>query len=63
MDWKRKLTSRKFWIAVIGFVTALCIAFNVDQGSIEKIVALVMAFGELIAYILAEGWADGSRGE
>ena len=23
IDWKRKLTSRKFWMAVIGFVTGL----------------------------------------
>lgn len=60
MDWKRKLTSRKLWIALIGFVTALCVAFNVDADSIEKVVALVMAFGELIAYIIAEGWADSA---
>lgn len=63
MDWKKKLTSRKMWMALIGFVTALCIALNVDQGSIEKIVALVMAFGELIAYIVAEGFVDGKREE
>lgn len=63
MDWKKKLTSRKFWVAVIGFITALCVAFNVDQGSVEKIVALVMAFAELIAYIVAEGMIDTAREE
>lgn len=61
MDWKKKLTSRKLWVAIIGFVTALCIALHVDTDSIEKIVALIMAFGELIAYIIAEGFVDGKR--
>lgn len=61
MDWKKKLTSRKLWVAIIGFATALCIALNVDADSIEKIVALIMAFGELIAYIIAEGFVDGKR--
>ena len=57
----RKLTSRKFWIALIGFITALLVAFNVDSGSVEKITSIIMSFGSLIAYILAEGFADGSN--
>ena len=28
----RKLTSRKFWVALIGFITALLVAFNVYSG-------------------------------
>ena len=57
----RKLTSRKFWVALIGFITALLVAFNVDSGSVEKITSIIMSFGSLIAYILAEGFADGSN--
>lgn len=57
----RKLSSRKFWVALIGFITALLVAFNVDSGSVEKITSLIMSFGSLIAYILAEGFADGSN--
>lgn len=60
-DWKRKLTSRKFWLALVGFVTALLLAFNVDSGSVEQITSIVMSFGSLIAYIFAEGWADGGN--
>ena len=59
----RKLTSRKFWLALIGFVTALLVAFNVDSGSVEKITSIIMSFGSLIAYILAEGFADGGGNE
>jgi len=59
----RKLTSRKFWLALIGFITALLIAFNVDSASVEKITSIIMAGGSLIAYILAEGFADGANKE
>lgn len=57
---KKKLTSRKLWLAVIGFVTALLVAFGVDELKIEQICALIGALGTLCAYIFAEGYADGS---
>lgn len=57
----RKLTSRKFWIALVGFITALLIAFNVDQGSIEQIASIIMSFASLIAYIVAEGLIDANN--
>ena len=28
IDWKRKLTSRKWWLALTGFITGLIIAFG-----------------------------------
>lgn len=58
MELKRKLTSRKFWLAVIGFVTPLLTAFNVAEGEITQVTAIIMAGGTLIAYILAEGFTD-----
>lgn len=63
IDWIRKLTSRKFWVAVIGFVTALLVAFNVDAGSIEQVTSIIMSFASLIAYILAEGFIDATNKE
>ena len=63
VDWIKKLTSRKFWVALFGFITALLVAFKVDSGSVEQMTAIVMSFGSLIAYIFAEGWADGSNKE
>ena len=63
IDWKRKLTSRKFWIALIAFITALLVAFNVDAGSVEQITSIIMSFGSLIAYILSEGFVDASNKE
>lgn len=61
IDWIKKLTSRKFWVALIGFITALLVAFNVDAGTIEHITSIIMAFATLISYILAEGFVDASR--
>ena len=60
INWKRKLTSRKFWLAVIGFVTALLVAFNVDKLTVEQVVAIISALGTLVAYIIGEGMTDAA---
>jgi hypothetical protein len=54
----RKLTSRKFWVAVVGFVTAIIMVFKVESITAEQADILVMAFGTLMAYILGEGFTD-----
>lgn len=61
IDWKQKLSSRKFWLAVIGFVTAVMYGFNVADASIEKVTSIIMSGSVLIAYILAEGYVDANR--
>lgn len=61
IDWKSKLTSRKFWTAVIGFITAIMIAFNVPDLTIEQVTAIVTAGATLIAYIIGEGMVDAAR--
>jgi lipopolysaccharide export LptBFGC system permease protein LptF len=58
VNWKTKLASRKFWVAVVGFVTALALAFGADSASVEKITGIIMAGATLIAYILGESWID-----
>lgn len=63
IDWKRKLTSRKFWVALVGFITALLVAFKLEEAVIAQVAAVIMAFGTLISYILAEGWIDAKREE
>jgi uncharacterized membrane protein len=61
INWKQKLTSRKFWAALIGFVTALLVAFGADNLTIEQVVALITAMSSLIAYIIGEGMVDTAR--
>lgn len=58
IDWKRKLTSRKFWVAVVGFVTPLMTMLNVSDSTAVQVTALIMSGGTLIAYILGEGITD-----
>jgi uncharacterized membrane protein len=61
INWKQKLTSRKFWAAAIGFVTALMVAFGVDDLTIEQVIGLITAASTLIAYIIGEGMVDVAR--
>ena len=60
MDWKRKLTSRKFWVAVAEFVTMLVIALGTDQDTAVQVSALIMAGAAVIAYIVGEGLIDAA---
>ena len=50
IDWKRKLSSRKFWTAASAFICALCILFGVDQMTVEKLAATVSALGVMAIY-------------
>ena len=61
INWKQKLTSRKFWAAVTGFVTAILVAFKVDELTIEQVVSVISASAILIAYIIGEGMVDVAR--
>lgn len=63
IDWKRKLTSRKFWAAVADFVGMLLIALHVADDTATQVTALIMAGAGVVAYILGEGLADAGRAE
>ena len=60
MDWKTKLTSRKFWAAIANFVTMLIIALGGAEQTATRITALIMAGAGVIAWIVAEGMADAA---
>ena len=61
VDWKLKLTSRKFWAAVTGFVSAILIVFKVDNLTIEQVISVISACSVLIAYIIGEGLIDSAK--
>jgi len=61
INWKQKLSSRKFWFALIGFITPWLVMFNVDPEKIDMITSMIMSGASLIAYILAEGFIDANR--
>ena len=60
IDWKAKLTSRKFWAAVCTFVANLLIAFKGSQETATQVTALIMAGAAVIAYIIGEGLVDAA---
>jgi hypothetical protein len=60
IDWKRKLTSRKFWTAIAGFVSMLTVAFGGTESQATQITALIMAGAAVVAYIIGEGLADAA---
>ena len=59
IDWKKKLTSRKLWMAVAGFVTGVMLLFTAGATE-ETITGCVMALGSVVAYIVGEGLTDAA---
>ena len=62
IDWKRKLTSRKLWAAVAGFVCGLLIFLGHSQSEATQIAALIMSGASVVAYCVGEGLADNGNG-
>lgn len=61
IDWKSKLTSRKFWAAIVSAAASIAVAFGASDGTITQITAIIMAGATVIAYIIGEGLVDASR--
>ena len=60
-DLIRKLTSRKFWLSLAGFVSMLVIYLTGDNSKGESIAALIMAGATVIGYLIGEGLADSTN--
>lgn len=61
IDWKRKLTSRKLWLAVAGFISGLIVALNGSAEVAETVSGCIMSGAACIAYIVGEGLADAAH--
>jgi len=60
INWIAKLTSRKFWAAVTGFVSAILVVLNVDDLTIAQVIGMIGALSVLVAYIVGEGLVDSA---
>ena len=60
IDWKRKLTSRKFWMAIVGLVTGILAAFRLDEQTITQVSGIILAAASVVAFIIGEGLADAA---
>lgn len=61
IDWKRKLTSRKFWTAVASFVSMMIVATGGAENTATQVTALIMAGASVVAYIIGEGLTDSAN--
>ena len=57
----RKLTSRKFWMAVCSFVALIVVAAGHTESEAAQITAIIMAGASVLGYILGEGLIDAAR--
>ena len=60
IDWKRKLTSRKFWISIAGFVAGMIVIFGGSQDLADKISGAILSGAAVVGYVVGEGLADGN---
>ena len=63
IDWKRKLTSRKFWLSLATFVSMLMIYVGASENDAAQVAALIMAGATVIGYVIGEGLADAGNNE
>lgn len=63
IDWKRKLTSRKLWMAVAGFVSGLILAFGGQESTAATVSGVILQGAAVIGYLLAEGLTDAAHRE
>lgn len=61
IDWVRKLTSRKFWMALANFVGMLIVALGGTDNQATQVTALIIAGATAFAYIIGEGLVDAAN--
>lgn len=60
IDWKRKLTSRKWWVSVAALVSGLILAFGGGDEAAQTVSGCIMATAAVVGYTIGEGLADSS---
>ena len=60
VNWKRKLTSRKLWLAVAAFVSGLILAFGGAESTAETVSGTLLQGAAVLGYLLAEGLTDAA---
>ena len=58
IDWTKKLTSRKLWVALAGFIAGLIVAFGGTESTASTVSGVILQGASVIGYLLAEGLVD-----
>lgn len=56
----RKLTSRKFWLAVAAFTSGLIVALGGEKTTAETVSGVILQGAAVVGYLLAEGLTDAA---
>lgn len=62
IDWRRKLTSRKFWVALAGIVSGLILIFGGEEEKAKTAYGVILEAFSILGYMLAESKADAAWG-
>ncbi len=63
INWQRKLTSRKLWVSLAGFVAGLIVIFGGEQDTADKVSGAILSGAAVVGYVLGEGLADSGNKE
>jgi hypothetical protein len=61
IDWKRKLSSRKFWALLGALIVSMLSIFGAGAETVQQITGTVAAVGACVMYMLAEAHADAGN--
>ena len=61
IDWARKLSSRKLWIAIAGFVSGLIMVFGGTETMASTVSGVILQGAAVLGFLLAEGLADSAH--
>lgn len=63
IDWKRKLSSRKFWALLAALATSILTAAGAGESVTLQVTGVIGAVGACVAYMLAEGLSDAGNAD
>lgn len=61
INWARKLTSRKLWVSIAGFVAGIIVLGNGSQETADKVSGAILSGAAVVGYVLGEGLADAAN--
>lgn len=61
VNWKQKLSSRKFWALIAALGTSLAAVFGLSDDVTLQITGVISAVGSCAIYMLAEAYTDSNN--
>lgn len=58
---KQKLTSRKLWIAVVGIIVGIAMAFGIEENEYAELAGAITSIVSIVTYIFGESKVDAAR--